>query len=176
MYDKRKEKLIDELKDKEYRDAFVSEHIDTGIPFQIRALRKQRRWSQEEFAQNAGKQQEAISRVENPNYRSFTLATLKEIASVFDVALIVRFAPISDLVKWELNLSSDSLKAVSFDHDPYFKEQPEEEPSLKQYTSINPSSATEANIEDISGTASPSPSVVPLRPLEAITDNQIYVQ
>ncbi len=122
LYNKRKEKLIDELKNKEYRDAFVSEHIDTGIPFQIRALREQRKWSQEEFARHAKKQQAAVSRLENPNYGSSTLTTLKEIASTFDVALIVRFVPISELVEWELNLSTESLKAVSFNEDSYFQE------------------------------------------------------
>ncbi len=127
LYDKRKNKLIEELKDKEYRDAFVEEHIDTGIPFQIKALREQRDLTQKGFEKLSGMKQALISRLENPNYSSFTLSTLKKIASIFDIGLIVRFVPISDLIKWELNLSSDSLEAVSFDEDPYFKEQPEEE-------------------------------------------------
>ena len=118
------ERLIAELKNKEYRDAFVSEHIDTGIPFQVRALREQRGLTQKELAERAGMKQERISAIENPNYKNaFTLSTLKRLASAFDIALIVRFAPISQLVDWELKLSPESLQAVSFNEDPYFREE-----------------------------------------------------
>ncbi len=153
LYDRRKAKLIDELKNKEYRDAFVSEHIDTGIPFQIRALRDQRKWSQEVFARHAKKHQAAVSRLENPDYGGFTLTTLKEIASAFDVALIVRFVPISELVEWELNLSPKSVQAVSFDEDAYFKEKKKEETialTSAQYATISPTktSSNVVNIKD----------------------------
>ena len=117
----KKQKLIEELKDKRYRDAFISAHIDTGIPFQIRAIRKQRKWTQKELADHAGMLQERISVAENPNYSRFNLKTLKKIAAAFDVALIVRYVPFSELVKWELDLSPESLQAVSFNEDSYFK-------------------------------------------------------
>ncbi len=124
---KRRENIIKELKDKQYRDAFVSSHIDIGIPHQIRALRDQRKWTQHELAQHAAMKQERISVLENPNYGKYTLQTLKKIASAFDIALIVRFVPISDLVKWELNLSPEVLEAVSFNEDCYFMETPQQE-------------------------------------------------
>lgn len=114
-------KLVAQLKDKKYRDAFVSEHIATGIPFQIRAIRKKIPWTQKELAEHAGMLQERISLAENPNYARFNIQTLKKIASAFDVALIVRFVPFGELVKWELNLSSESLGPVSFEEDPYFQ-------------------------------------------------------
>ena len=121
---KRLKKLIEELKDKEYRDAFVEEHIDTGIPFQIRALREQkgREWTQKELGMRTGMAQETISRLEDPNYGKLTLKTLKRIASAFDVALMVRFVPFSELVEWELKLTPDSLTPSGFEEDPYFKE------------------------------------------------------
>ena len=126
LYNKRKKKLIEELKDKKYRDAFVEESINVGIPFQIKALREQRGLTQKDFEKKYNIKQTEISRWENPNYSKFTLSTLKKIASVFDVGLMVRFVPISNLVEWELNLTTESLKALSFDDDPYFKEQTEE--------------------------------------------------
>lgn len=116
-----KERLLEQLKDKKYREAFVSEIIDTGIPFQIRALRKQRKLSQKEMSEKIGMKQERISVLEDPNYGKLTLSTLKKIASSLDIGLLVKFVPISDLVKWELNISSESLKALSYDDDPYFK-------------------------------------------------------
>lgn len=117
-----KEELIFNLKDKEYRDAFVASHINNGIPFQMRALREQRGWTQEKLAKIARKKQEAICRLENPNYGSFTLATLEEMASAFDVALMVRFVPFGELVEWDIKLSSGSLEVLSFDNDSYFQE------------------------------------------------------
>jgi transcriptional regulator with XRE-family HTH domain len=105
------------LKDKEYRDAFVSEHIDTGLPFQIKALREEREWSQEKLGSKAGMHQERISALEDPNYGKFTLRTLKKLASAFDVALMVVFVPFSKLLDWESNLSPEALEAVSFEED-----------------------------------------------------------
>ncbi len=119
--DKRREKLIARLKDKEHRDAFVSAHIQVGIPFQIRALREQRGWSQKDLANQAGVSQVWISRIENPNYSGFSLKTLLKLASSFEIGLIIRFVPISNLVNWELALSHEKLGAVSFEEDPYFK-------------------------------------------------------
>lgn len=120
---KRKEQLKVLLQDKRYRDAFVSEYIDAGISFQIRALRKKKNLTQKGLANLTGMAQERISVAENPNYSRFNIKTLKRIASAFDVAFIGRFVPIGELVHWELNLSSETLAPVSFEEDPYFKPQ-----------------------------------------------------
>lgn len=116
---KRKKRIIEKLKDKEYREAFAVEHIDTGIPFQIRILREQkgREWTQRELGIRTGMAQETISRIEDPNYGKLTLKTLKRLASAFDVALMVRFAAFSELVDWEVSLTPASLEAASFDED-----------------------------------------------------------
>lgn len=120
--DKRKKRLLEELKNsKEERDAYVSSGVDVGVAFQIRALREQRKWNQTKLAEEAKMQQERISVLENPSH-SPTLATLKKLANAFDVGLIVRFAPISELVKYELDLHSKSLEVPSFDQEDYFKE------------------------------------------------------
>jgi len=116
----RKKELIEELKDKEYRDEYVSSSIDVGVAFQIRALREQREWNQTRFAKEAGMQQARISTLENPSH-SPTLETLKKLAAAFDVGLIVKFVPFSELVKRELNLPNESLEVPSFDEDSYFQ-------------------------------------------------------
>jgi len=122
LFDRKKEKLINELKNKDYRDAFVSEHITTGVPFQIKALREQRDWSQKELGKQAKMLQERISVLEDPDYGKFNINTLKKIASAFDIGLVVRFVPFSELAEWELNLSSKSLQVPSFNEDKYFQE------------------------------------------------------
>ncbi len=117
MTSDKREQIVESLHDKEYRDAFVSEEIDTGLPFQIRALRNERGWSQKELAERVGMAQEGVSRLESLNYGKFTLTTLKRLASAFDVALVVRFEPFSSLVNWVADLSPDDLAVPDFDHD-----------------------------------------------------------
>ena len=52
-----------------------------------------------------------------------TLKTLKRLASAFEVGLMVKFVPFSELVESELHLTPDSLKVRSFDEEPYFREE-----------------------------------------------------
>jgi transcriptional regulator with XRE-family HTH domain len=105
------------LRDKEYRDAFVQEHIETGVPFQIREMRRSRGWTQRELGERIEMKQETISKFESMNYGSFTLRTLKRLASAFDVALIVRFAPYSELVDFAADLSPEDLAVPSYADD-----------------------------------------------------------
>lgn len=119
-----REVLKKRLKNKRNREAFVSACVDQTIPFQIKALRlaDDRNWTQQELASRAGMKQERISLCENPNYGKFSLQTLKQLAATFDVALIVRLAPFSEVVEWELSLSPESLEVENFDKEEYFKE------------------------------------------------------
>lgn len=135
---KRKQRLFNELKDKKYREAYVSNSVDVGVAIQIKALREHRKpkpWTQSDLATHANMQQERISVLENPSH-SPTLSTLKKLANAFDIGLIVRFVPISELVKHQLDLSSeshqinlpsDSSGIPSFDQEDYFEEKPENE-------------------------------------------------
>ena len=113
----RRKEIVSSLQDKEYRDLFVAEQINTGLAFQIRTLRDKRGWTQEELGRRTRKAQESISLFENPNYGRFTLTTLKQMASTFDVGLMVRFVPFSELVDWVSNLSHQDLAVPSFEED-----------------------------------------------------------
>ena len=117
--DHEREILKKRLRSKKHRDAFVSAYVDKTIPFQVRAMRlaEERNWTQEELASRAGMKQERISTCENPNYGRFSLQTLKQLAFAFDVALIVRFAPFSELVDWEINISPESIEVPNFDQE-----------------------------------------------------------
>ena len=109
---------MEALADKEYRDLYVAEHIRAGIAFQIRAMREDRGWTQSELGQRAqGMAQETISQLEDPDYGRLTLRTLRRLASALDVALIVRFAPFSDLIDWIVNLTPQRLAPPSFDDE-----------------------------------------------------------
>ncbi|MGH6899454.1 MAG: helix-turn-helix domain-containing protein [Geminicoccaceae bacterium] len=112
-----KQDPAEELSSKEFRDAFVAEHLKTGVAYQIRALREKRGWSQAELGRRAGKPQSAISRLEDPDYGRLSLKTLLELAAAFDVALLVQFAAFSELLKRFSNLSPEALAVPDFAHD-----------------------------------------------------------
>ncbi|MCL5958538.1 MAG: helix-turn-helix domain-containing protein [Chloroflexi bacterium] len=112
-----RQRILDSFQDKEYRDLSVAEKIRTAIAFQIRAMREDRGWTQSDLGARTGMAQETISQLEDPDNGRLTLRTLKRVASAFDVALIVRFAPFSDLFDWMANLSPEDLAVPSFEND-----------------------------------------------------------
>jgi transcriptional regulator with XRE-family HTH domain len=109
-------KKIEELKDEESRQFFYEEHIETGLPIQLRELRKKRKLTQKELAELTGFDQSNISDWENPNYEyTPQIGTLKRFANAFDVPLIVRFGSWEELLEWDNNLSPDKVAPESFD-------------------------------------------------------------
>jgi transcriptional regulator with XRE-family HTH domain len=87
-------------------------------------MRDQRGWSQQQLAKEVGMNQNAISRLENPSYGKATITTLKRLAAIFDVAVVVRFVPFSQLVDWvsgttfeDKGLSSESLAVPNFSQE-----------------------------------------------------------
>lgn len=115
----RREQLLEAFQSKAYRDAFVADQIATGLSFQVRANREARRWSQTELGERAGGMlQPAISRLEGPDHEAFPkLDTLARLASAFDLALIVRLVPFSELLDWTAGLPSRDLAVPSFHDD-----------------------------------------------------------
>jgi transcriptional regulator with XRE-family HTH domain len=103
-------RLLSELSDKNYRDAYVAAQIRIGLPFQVKALRTTRDWSQGELAQRADMAQPRISEIERPGERSLNLETLLRLASAFDCALEVKFVPFSELVR-----NSESFDPATFE-------------------------------------------------------------
>lgn len=104
------------------RARFVESHISKALAFQTRALREKEGWSQQTLAEKIGSNQNAVYRAENPNYGKQTITTLKKIAAAFDVALIVRFVPFSELTDWVSGtprtidgLTTEALTVPSFE-------------------------------------------------------------
>jgi transcriptional regulator with XRE-family HTH domain len=111
-------KLLAKLKgSKQRRDLFVAGQIKTAIPFQVRALRDKKGWTQAQLGAELGMTQTNVSRLESPGYGRLNITTLQRIASVFDVALIVRFVPFSELMRWTDNLSPEVMAPQSFEEE-----------------------------------------------------------
>lgn len=114
-----KERLLEQLKNADYRRGFIEGHAKDTIAFQLRTLRKAMEWEQRDVAERLGnaKLQPMISRYENPDYGRYSISTLLELAAVFDVALVVRFAPFSELVGWDWSSDAVTLCPASFEDD-----------------------------------------------------------
>jgi transcriptional regulator with XRE-family HTH domain len=109
--------LIALLRDRDFRDHFTFDQVYELLAVQIRQLREKRQWTQAELGARAGMGQVQVSRVENPDYKGARLTTLGKLANAFDVALMVRFAPFSELANWLGDLSSVSFEPPSFDEE-----------------------------------------------------------
>ncbi len=102
-------RLLSGLRDKAYRALFVETQIETVIPFQIRAMRLRRGWTQKQLAEQAGMAQGRISLLESINYEgAVNVKTLVKLADAFDVGLVVRFAPFSEIADWSTRVTSDT--------------------------------------------------------------------
>jgi len=112
-----KEQLIDLLRDKDFRGHFADYQIYELVAAQIKQLREKHQWTQAELGLRAGMQQVQVSRVENPDYTGSRISTLSKLADAFDVALIVRLAPFSELIDWVAKLSPASFAPPSFDEE-----------------------------------------------------------
>jgi transcriptional regulator with XRE-family HTH domain len=112
-----KEQLIDLLRDNEFRGHFTSDQVYELLAVQIRQLREKHRWTQTELGDRAGMQQVQVCRAENPDYKGTRISTLSKLADAFDVALIVRLAPFSELIDWVAKLSPASFEPASFDEE-----------------------------------------------------------
>jgi transcriptional regulator with XRE-family HTH domain len=114
------EKLKKAFGNKAYRHAFVNEFLDAAIAAQIKALREQRGWTQAELADRAGMKQSRISVMENVNYSSWSLNTLRKLARAFDVCVSVAFRSFGKTVLEIELFGPDSLEVASYPDDPIF--------------------------------------------------------
>jgi putative transcriptional regulator len=109
--------LIANLHSKKSRDAFVSSRVSNTLALQIRVMRQERGWSQAHLAELLGTSQNAVYRLESPQYGKPSITTLKRLASIFDVGLAVWFAPFSKLVDRAIHLTTDDILVPSFEND-----------------------------------------------------------
>lgn len=109
--------LWEKMRDKSYRETFVAAHLSTNVAAQIQTIREQRGWTKKQLAQKSGMSPSRITVMEDPSYEKFTLTTLKRLASAFDVALVAKFTPFSDLVDWVAELSPEKLETLEFERD-----------------------------------------------------------
>jgi len=92
------DELWEEFQDREYRQAYSEDHLNVSVASQIKVLREQRGWTQERLARNMGTKQSVVSRIEDVNYESWSIKTLKRLARAFDVHLAIKFESWAELI------------------------------------------------------------------------------
>lgn len=112
--------LEKELEDEEARHLYAEELANSALALQIKALRLQRNWTQEELAERAGLKQSQISAMEQVDHDAWTLKTLHKVARAFDLAVNVRFESFGWLLEDALSTSRETLERPSFQEDPAF--------------------------------------------------------
>ena len=110
-------KLWRKLRNKAYRDGYTEAQLSIEVPFQIRALRKARGWTQAQLAERCGIPQAQISHIEQPGRNPLSLRTLYRLSSAFDVGLLVQFVPFSELVQREAVFHPETFRVSSFEDD-----------------------------------------------------------
>ncbi len=119
MISDKERQIVNSLDNKEYREALAIEHVNNTLAIQIRKMRESCHWNQSELASQLGKHQETISQWENPDYGRHSITSLKALAATFDVALLVKFIPFSELIQDMVNLSETRLSPPSFSEEQF---------------------------------------------------------
>lgn len=116
-----REELGRQFTDKEYRDAYAEDFLNTKIAAQLRAIREQRKLTQKDLAEKIGTKQPGVARLEDVNYASWNITTLKKIASALDVRLNVSFETFGSLLDEDESFSRQWLQREEFADDSAFK-------------------------------------------------------
>lgn len=87
-------------KDKDYRSRFFRGQAQDRIAMSIRILRKKRKKTQTDLAEESNMLQSAISRIEQANYSGWSLKVLFRVADALDARLRVSFEPVEDVIDW----------------------------------------------------------------------------
>ena len=110
-------KLWEKLKNKKYREGYVEGQIEIEFPFQIRALRQARNWTHKQLAGYSGISKKRIVELEDTHHDPITWEELYKLSAAFDVALMLKFASFSELVRHESEFHPETFDVTDFSND-----------------------------------------------------------
>jgi transcriptional regulator with XRE-family HTH domain len=120
--------LKSELRDPEFSEGYAESFLNSFIATQIKVIREQRNMKQADLAREVGTTQTAISRIENVNYSSWNIKTLKRLARAFRVRLRVSFETYGTLPDEVGTFTQESLQRAERENDPGLLERKEPQP------------------------------------------------
>lgn len=83
--------LKEQLKDKEFEKTFYEGLEKTRIALDIAYFRERKGITQEDLARLVNTSQSAIARMENPEYKGYSMSTLRKVAEALGIELVVSF-------------------------------------------------------------------------------------
>lgn len=168
-------KLRKKFSDREIAHAYVDEFLNMSIATQLKVLREQRQLTQKKLADVAGMKQERISVLENINYSSWSINTLRKLAAALDVRLRVSFETFGSCLAEMENFTRESLERMSREEELKLEEKLEnasifppyyEQAQIEQRTSAQPSTGVTLGAQLITVTSSPAIPLIPTSELE----------
>lgn len=149
-----------ELRDPEFSEGYAESFLNSYIATQIKVIREQRNMKQADLAREVGTTQTAISRIENVNYSSWNVNTLKKLARAFGVRLRVSFETYGTLPDEVGKFTQESLQRTERENDPGLLER--KEPQREQ-------------VDDVAERAIASAMGAPTRPFHFSSWNNLVV-
>lgn len=83
--------LKKELKDKEFEKAYYEGLEKARVALEITYFREKNGLTQGELAKKINTSQSAIARLEDPNYKGYSISTLRKISDALGIELVVSF-------------------------------------------------------------------------------------
>lgn len=116
--------LIEHLRasfaDEDYRNAYADSFSNSYVAAQIKLLREEYPMTQGELAEKIGTKQPGIARLENVNYSTWKVETLRKLARALRVRLKITFEEWGTLAVDIEGFKHESLLRRPFDKDPVF--------------------------------------------------------
>jgi len=94
--------------------------MNSYVAAQIKILREDFPMTQGELAQKVGTKQPGIARLENVNYYSWKVETLRKVARALNVRLRISFEEFGTLPEEIEKFTREAIKRAPFDRDPVF--------------------------------------------------------
>ena len=107
--------FLNELRDDDFRNEFVVDHVRVRLALLIRSLREHRGWSQAELGRRMRKPQSVISRLEDPNYGRLSLQTLFDVAAAFSLPIYIDMPEWNEWFRLMDAMSNNSLQRQGYD-------------------------------------------------------------
>jgi transcriptional regulator with XRE-family HTH domain len=115
------ERLNKDFQNEDNRYVYADTVTNAFVSAQIKALKEDRKLSQEELAELIGTQQSGISRLLRSDYSAWKVETLRKLARAFGVRLRITFEEFGTLADDVSGFTKDRLLPKKFTDDPAFK-------------------------------------------------------
>ncbi|HEV8041846.1 MAG TPA: helix-turn-helix transcriptional regulator, partial [Bryobacteraceae bacterium] len=122
------DRLREEFRDEDSRYAYADSVANAFIAAQIKALREERKLTQEKLAELTGTKQSGISRFQKAEYSGWKVETLRKLAKAFGVRLRISFEEFGTLPTDVGGFSKERLAPRKFEDDPIFNPKNELKP------------------------------------------------